>query len=195
MKRFCSVCLVMFVALVVSAQKIDSHIGKMGEALVPYGKITATNCHSVEIELDGPWGYYALPDGVNPIRQDEYTWTIIQANLLRVNFDLAKLDEDKVLNDPVFSLDYIRKHEKGTRYVADRPTVMLRTSGVNDRILAHKVDLKKLEAISAKGGVTEAQMGVTVAESKGATILFLDKEHADAFEKAVKKAIVVCRAQ
>lgn len=177
------------------AQNLGTHIDNMREALVPYGEIKGANCHKVEIDLIGPWGDYGIPDGVNKQKPDEFMWAFIKIDTLRVFVDLAVLDEDKVMNHAIFSTRYISEHQRGTEYVADTPAVMIHTGGLNEKITVETVDLKKLNALNGKENVPESQMGITLDQKKAVMILFTDKEHADAFEKALKKAIVICKAQ
>jgi hypothetical protein len=95
----------------------------------------------------------------------------------------------------MFSLDYIGKHKKGTPYVADTPAVMLFTHGLNTHITVHSVDLDKVHALRGQTHVTETQMGLSLDERKFVVITFSDQEHAEAFQKAIKKATVLCKAQ
>ena len=186
--------LVLFVASLAQGQTIESHIHDMGEALVPYGKITAPNCHKVEIDLIGPWGQYAIPKGINQQKPDEYNWAIIKIDVIRIFVDLSTLDEDKVQNKAIFSLQYVGSHKRGTPYVPDHPMVMIVSQGLNNEMMLHRVDLDKINAWNGRTTIPESQMGVTMDARKAAFILFEDQEHADAFEKAIKKAIVVCKA-
>ncbi len=164
------------------------------EALVPYGTITAPNCHKVEIDLIGPWGQYAIPASINQQKPDKYDWGIIQVDVIRIFVDLATLDEDKVNNQAIFSLEYVANHKRGTPYVSDSPMVMIVSQGLNNEMTLNRVDLAKIEAWTGPT-IPESQMGITVDARKAAFILFEDQQHADAFEKAIKKAIVVCKAQ
>lgn len=182
-------------ALPAQAQKADSYLNDMREALVPYGTMTAPSCHAVEIDLTGPWGNEALPDGTDPASPEEFTWSVLQADVLRLYVNLADLDEDKVMNKPLFSIGYISKHQKGTRYVPDNPAVMLVTHGLNATMMVHTVDLKKMDHLHGTAHATENQMGVSMDQRKFAIILFSDQQHADAFARAIQKAIVLCKAQ
>jgi hypothetical protein len=157
--------------------------------------IAAKNCHNLEIALHGPWGDYAIPAGVNEEKPGELLWAIIKVDVLRIFVDLADLDEDNVHNHAIFSLEYIGKHQKGKPYVADTPTVIVGTKGLNTKMTVNTVDLDKIKALDGQREITESQMGLTIDRRKAAFFLFIDQEHADAFEKAIKKAIVVCKAQ
>lgn len=196
MKRFVSVfAVVMFAVLCVQGQTVNAYIIDMGEALVPYGIISSANCHSVEIDLFGKWGDYGIPDGINKEKPDELTFAVIRVNALRIFLNLSDLDEDKVINHAIFSMGYIAKHQKDMPYTADTPSVFIATSGLNTEMTVYTVDLDKVKAMSGQTHVPESQMGITIDERRGATLLFKDQAHADAFQKAIQKAIVVCKAQ
>ncbi len=177
------------------SQRVESYIADMGEALVPYGTVSAMSCHAVLIELKGPWADFAIPDGIDSSSPSEMTWSVLRFDLLRIYIDLADLDEDKVLNHPIFSLEYIRDHKKGTPYVANTPTVTLFTKGLNTSMTVHTVDLDKVDALRGERNVPDSQLGLTVDTRKSATVAFSDQQHADAFQKAIQKAIVLCKAQ
>jgi len=57
------------------------------------------------------------------------------------------------------------------------------------------IDPEKVHALRGQTHVTDAQMGLSIDERKYALLLFADQQHADAFQKAIQKAIVVCKAQ
>src|ERR1017187_3175368 len=153
-------------------QKIESYLNDMREALVPYGTMTAPNCHQIEIDLTtGPVGTYLFPEhadrGVNDPSQ---TWSIIKVDVRRVYVDLSDLDEDKIYKMSLFSGEYISSHQKGTPYVADTPVVLLNTHGLNANLTVHAVDLDKVHALRGKTNVTEDQMGLFIDLRKGAII-------------------------
>ena len=175
-------------------QSTGSYIHDMGEALVPYGTITAPNCHKVEIELHGLWGQYAIPSGINQQKPDELLWAIININVFRIFVDLSTLNEDKVKNQGIFSLKYVASHRRGP-HVPDIPMVMIVSQGLNSEMIDHEIDLDKIKALEGRTDIRESELGLTIHSHKSAFILFQDQEHADAFEKAIKKAIVVCKAK
>jgi hypothetical protein len=148
-----------FGSLVVQGQKIDSYLNDVREALVPYGRLTAPNCHAVEIDLHGLWSNYAIPDGIDKEVANRHgrslKWMYFDST-----FDLAELDEDKVKNHPIFSLDYIGKHESGTKYAADTPAVMLFSKSLNGKMTVHTVDLDKVHSVTSQKDITEQQMGM-----------------------------------
>ena len=187
--------LVLAVPLAAQGQKIDSYLSDMREALAPYGTMTAPTCHAVEIDLVGPWGNQAIPDGTDKDAPGQPTWAILKVDVLRIFVNLAGLDEDKVQNHGLYSLKYIGQHQKGSPYVADTPAVMLFTHGLNDYLTVHTVDLEKINTLPDKAHATESQMGLSIDQRKYAIVLFSDQQHADAFQKAVQKAIVLCKAQ
>jgi hypothetical protein len=195
MKPVVLLCSVLMLSASMFGQKIDSYVSDMREALVPYGTLTAPTCHAVEIDLNGPWAHFAIPDGTNKNSPGELTWLVLKVNVLRLYVNLSDLDEDQVESQPIFSLEYISKHQKGTRYIADTPSVMLFTHGLNTNMTVHTVDLDKIDALPALTHATESQMGVSLDERKSAIIIFSDQRHADVFRKAIQKAIVLCKAQ
>ena len=56
------------------------------------------------------------------------------------------------------------------------------------------VDPDKVHALRGKTG-TEADMGLTLDQQKLVIVLFQDQAHADAFYKAIERAIILCKAQ
>ena len=115
----------MLFSLPVRAQKVDSYLNDMNEALAPYGAtLTSNSCHSVQIDLSGPWGTAAIPSGVDD-KTHELRWMFLKIDAKRILVDLADLDEDKLRNQPIFSVEYLRRHVKGTPYDPDTPIVML----------------------------------------------------------------------
>jgi hypothetical protein len=150
MKPATLLCAVLMLGQSAFGQKVDSYISDMGEALVPYGTLNAQTCHSILIQLHGPWANYAIPDGIEKDSSDKPTWTVVKADVIRLYLNLSNLDADKVQNYAVFSLDYIGKHQKGTRYVADTPAVMLFASGLNAHMTVNTVDLEDRCAPRAK---------------------------------------------
>ena len=183
-----------FTVLSAHGQKIESYISDVREALVPYGTVTGPTCHAVEIDLTGPWGTYAIPAGPDK-DTGELTWLFFKVDILRLYVDLSDLNEDKVLNQPIFSLEYVGKHQKGTAYVADTPVVTLSMSGLNKTMTLESVDLAKVDALRGQTKITESQWGLSIDQSKMVMIPFSDQQHADAFQKAIQKAIILCKAQ
>jgi hypothetical protein len=194
-KTFALFCLGLSFSVNAYGQKIDSYMNDMREALFPYGTMKGSNCHSLEIDLNGPWANFAIPDGTNKDKPGELTWSVLKADAFRLFIDLSDLDEDKVQNQPMFSLEYLSGHQKGTPYVADTSSVLIFTKGLNSQMKVHVVDFDKVQALRGQTKVTENQMGVTLTERKFAFVLFSDQQHAEVFEKALQKAIVVCKAQ
>ncbi len=193
-RSICVCCLILFGALSVYGQNVGSYIHDIGEALTPYGTISTPNCHKVEIDLNGLWGKYAIPQGIDQQQPGDYKWAILDINLFRIFVDLSTLDEDKVHNKAIFSLEYVANHKPGTPYVPNTPMVSLRSQGLNHDMTLDKIDLDKLKALEGQTDIRESQLGLTVETRPAALILFKDQEHADAFEKAIKKAIIVCKA-
>jgi hypothetical protein len=177
----------------VFGQKIDSYMADMREALEPYGAMAGNDCHALEIDVNGPWGHYALPDGIG--KDGEFTWAVLKMDTHRVFLDLADLDEDKISNNGVFSLEYISKHHSSnSKWVADTPTVVLHAKGLK-RITVHQVNLEKLASLRGQPNVPEEKLGLNIDQKQSVFILFSDQQHADYFQKAIQKAIVLCKAQ
>ena len=194
MKSLVTVIFFLFVvrADIVFGQKIDSYMADMREALKPHGVMAGTDCHALEIDLNGPWGNYALPDGLD--KNGGFTWAVLKIDTHRVFLDLADLDEDKLSNHAIFSLDYISKHQRNSKWAADTPTVGLQAKGLK-RITVHQVDLEKLGSLHGQTNVPEERLGLNIDQKQVVFILFSDQQHADYFQKAVQKAIVLCKAQ
>lgn len=196
MKKLALFCALMALAAApANAQSISSHIDSMAWALAPYGTIKAPSCHSVEIALIGPWGDYALISGVDRNRPTEPTFAVIHINALRIQVDLADLDEDRISTPGFYSMSYIAKHQGGQPWVPDNPGGLFSTVDKVKKITIETVDLKKLDEIPNRAEVSESEMGTSRDQKQLATILFVDKEHADSFQKALQKAIVICKAQ
>lgn len=193
MKSFILLILILLVQPLFG-QKIDSYIKDIGEALVPNGTLYAPTCHNAVIEIKGSWANFAIPDGVDK-KSGEFTWSVLRSDVIRIFFDFSDLDEDKVQNHPVFSLGYIQKHKKGTPYVADTPTVMFFTKGLNNKMTVNTIDLDLVEKLHGRNSVTEKQMGLSIDERKFAFIQFVDQQHADIFQKAIQKTIILCKGQ
>lgn len=191
--------LVPVTVLSAQGQTVASYMYDMGEALVPHGTIKGSNCHSVEIDLLGPWGDYAIPDGINKQKPDELTWAVIKVNARKIFLDLADLNEDKVDNNVIFSMEDASQHQDGEPYTPDTPIVSISTTGLNTEMTVWTVDLTKLKALQGQTHLTASQLdselGITIEGRRGEFIVFSDKQHADAFQKAIQKAIVVCKAQ
>lgn len=194
-KRLYLSTVLFFASVSAHGQTIDSRLHDMNEALAPYGDVATDTCRNLLIDLKGPWGNFALPDGIDKDSPDQFTWSILKADILRLYVNLTVLDEDKVTNHALFSMEYLSKHQKGKPYVADIPTVMLFTKGLNANVVVHAVDLDKVNALHGQTNVSEEQLGWSMDERKYAVITFQDQQHADAFAKAVQKAIVLCKAQ
>jgi hypothetical protein len=132
-------------------------------------------------------GTYLLPERPNvEVTDESQRWAVVKVDVLRIYVDLADLDEDKVYKLALFSGEYVNKHQKGTPFAADTQAVMLNTHGLN---------IDKVHALRGKTDITEDQMGLFIDMRKGAIITFSDQQHADAFQKAIQKAIVLCKAQ
>lgn len=172
-------------------QGFESYIANMNDALQPYGTIAGDNCHELQISLTGPWGYRAIPEGVDQTTPDELTWAILRVNSLHVFLDLANLD-DKVGNNAIFTLENLRHHQKGTKYVPDSPSVFFSATGPHG-FMVQKVDLKKIESIPDGTFTNEREMGAYTVERHGATILLVDQQHADQFQKALRSGILSCK--
>jgi hypothetical protein len=185
---------VFLVAIAAPTQTVDSYIHDMNEALAPLGDVATTTCHNLLIDMPPLFGNYAIPDGVDKATGD-MTWAVLKLDVLRLYVNLSDIDEDKIQNHAIFSLEYLSKHQKGTPYVPDTPAVMLFTHGLNAKVTVNNVDLDKVHALHGRTDVTESDMGLSIDERKYAIIAFSDQQHADAFQKAVQKAIVLCKAQ
>jgi hypothetical protein len=194
--RLCA-AFVAFFPLAISAhsQKLDDYMRDMNEALLPDMIVRQAYCHNLMVEIHGPWGNFAIPDGTDRDHPVQLTWSVVQIDVQQIWIDLSKLDEEKVQKIDLFSLEYISKHQKGTPYVTDTHAVTLFTKGLNNEMTVNTVDLKKVRALEGQTHLTDSQLGIGIDERKYAILIFKDQEHADVFYKAIQKAIVLCKAQ
>jgi len=49
------------------------------------------------LELHGPWGNFAIPDGNDKDNPGQLTWTVVKVDVSQIWIDLSLLDEEKVL--------------------------------------------------------------------------------------------------
>jgi len=172
---------------------VVSYIEDLQEALLNTGRITATDCHHVDIKVDRGWGYFKIPASVDK-QTGGLNWMVLQNRTLKVSFDLAQVDEDSVKTYDVFDMDQDPAHGGW----ANVPLVMFDTKTLNG-VLETDLDLDKLNASVAAGppsnGNSRSLEGVTTRYGKGGMIWFSDRAHSEAFKKALQKAAIVCRAQ
>jgi hypothetical protein len=64
-----------------------------------------------------------------------------------------------------------------------------------NHMTVHQLDLEKLKALQGETKIPEDKFQFTVKEVGVALIEFSDEQHADYFQKAIQKAIVLCKAQ
>lgn len=196
--RMSQLMALLFVVAVIrgNAQKADAYIQDMRQALLPLGSIEAPNCHSVEIHPASTLGGFVLATGTN--EQGEVLWSIYRIDVIRFSFDMSDLNEDKVRNDMVISLSSFSKHQKGTPYPAeDLAVVLIPSTSSMKKITVHAVDLDKLSGLQSSENkqLTESDMGTRTEQRVSVLMSFSDKDHADAFVNALKKAIIACKAQ
>ncbi len=178
---------------VLSAQKADVYIHDMAQALLPGGTIQAPSCHQVDVHPATLLERFAAATGQD--EKGEITWSIYAVNALSFSFDLSDLDEDRIRNDMVRSLASLSAHQTGTPYPApDLPVVLIPASD-SQKITVHAVDLDKLDSLPRQNNLTESEMGVSIEQRKAVLVGFRDKDHADAFVNALKKAIIACKAE
>ena len=118
----------------------------------------------------------------------------IKLNTFRLYLDLCKLDEDHVENQAIFSLEFLSQHPREVRPRPDTPMVILSTSSINENMTFVSVDSDKVHSLHGMTG-TASEMGLSMNQGRLAMIPFSDQQHADAFQKAIQKAIVLCKAQ
>ena len=196
--RMSQLMALLFVVAVIrgNAQKADAYIQDMRQALLPLGSIEAPNCHSVEVHPASTLGGFVLATGTN--EQGEVLWSIYRIDVIRFNFDMSDLNEDKIRNDMVISLSSFSKHQKGTPYPAeDLAVVLIPATSPMKKITVHAVDLDKLNGLQSTGNkqLTESDMGAKTEQRPSVLISFSEKDRAEAFVNALKKAIVACKAQ
>jgi len=195
--RLSQMIVLMFAISAISgnAQKADVYIHDMGQALLPFGSIQAPNCHSVEI-TPGRFESFVLATGKD--EQGKVLWSLYRVDAIRFSFDMSDLNEDKVKNDMVRSASSVSKHKDGTPYPAeDLAVVIISTSDQAKKITVHAVDFDKLNTLQPNGErqYTDAEMGAKTELRTAILMSFLDKERAETFVGALKKAIIACKAQ
>ncbi len=166
----------------------------MRGSLFPVASLKGESCHHLEIEMKGPWGDFAIPAGMSKQHPGEIEWMFIKLDTFRLYLDLGKMDEDKVLNQAIFSLEHLSQHADEVRPRPDTPMVMLSTSGINENMTVVSVELDKVHSLHGEIG-TAGEMGLSMDQRRLAVIPFSDQQHADAFQKAVQKAITLCKVQ
>lgn len=176
-----------------NAQKADTYIHDMAQALLPSGSIHAPNCHNVEIHPASILTRFALATGQN--ENGEVTWNVYAVDALWFSLDMADLNEDKVMNNMARSLSSLSNHQPGTPYPdPDLPVIAIPATSPK-KITVHAVDLDKLDNLPIWNNLTESEMGTKIEERTAVLVSFPDKDHADAFVNALKKAIIACKAQ
>lgn len=193
--RATQVLLLLFVAatLLGEAQKADTYIHEMEQALPPGGHIEAPNCHKVEIHPASILTGFGLATGTN--EQGELLWNIYSIDTLQFEVDMTDLNEDKVMNNMVSSVSSISHHTKGTPYPDPDLAVVLIPATKPKKIEVHAVNLDKLASLSRTSNLSESAMGATIEQRPSVFISFSDKDRADKFVNALKKAIIACKAQ
>jgi len=178
-----------------NAQKADAYIRDMGQALQPFGFIEAPSCHNVEIHPASTFESVVLATGTN--EKGEVLWSIYPSVVLRFNFDMSDLNEDKVRSDMAISLSSFTKHQEGTPYQRDLAMVLIETDSPTKMITVHKTDTEKLNSLQGKGQdhFTESELEVKIVHAPAVIFSLSDKDRADAFVNALKKAIIACKAQ
>src|ERR1700744_149558 len=166
-------------AIGAQAQKLDDYMHDMSEALLPDIIVRQASCHSLMLEIHGPWGNFAIPDGTDKDHPNQLTWSVVKIDVQQIWIDLSKLDEEKVQNAKLFSLEYISRHQKSTPYVADTHAITLFTKGLNDEMTVNTVDIAKVRALEGKTLLTDSQLGLGSEERKSESLIFKDQERAD----------------
>lgn len=181
-----------FVASVIpgSAQKADAYIHDIAQVIAPYGgRIDAPNCHQVNLYPASILTKFVLVTGLN--EQGEPLFNVYAIDVLRVEFDLSDLNEDKILNGMHISSSSLAHWEKGTPLPPPDLAVVLIPATSPKMITVHAVP----DNVKYGSNMTESEMGVRIEQRKGVDISFPDKDRADAFVNALKKAIIACKAQ
>lgn len=189
-----SVCLVSATA---HAQKVGAYLHEMERALLPLGLVDASNCHNVRVYSPSTLGTVAVAVGIDA--KGEPLFDIYAADAIDFEFDLADLDEDRVASFPTVSGLELGKHRAGDPWTHDKVAVLIPTSSPRKQITVHALDALHLDAQRLAGNqVSESDlkaMDTKVEERRLVTLLFSNKDSADHFVNALKKAIIVCKAQ
>jgi|ERR1039458_5555974 hypothetical protein len=185
---FLSLC-----AFQADAQGTDVYIKDMEQAMHPFGIIDAHTCHSVTIHPANRLGMLWIRDGINS--QGENTYSAFAIDEVRINLDLATLNEDKVISDVMISSSYFDNHKLGTPMVPDTPIVLIPALSPRHQITVYAVDFDKLKDHQQKNQVTEDSLISKVEQRMAVIVTFTNKDQAEAFKNALQKAIIVCKAQ
>jgi hypothetical protein len=193
-KTSCTLALCFVVSVIPgNAQKADAYIHDMAQALLPSGSIQAPTCHNVEIHPGSILTRFALASGQN--EKGEVTWNIYAVDALWFSLDMSDINEDKIMNNMERSLSSLSHHQPGTPYPdPDLPVVVIPATGPK-KITVHAVDLDKLDNLPRGNNLSESEMGTKIEQRTAVLVSFPDKDHADAFVNALKKAIIACKAQ
>jgi hypothetical protein len=141
-----------------------------------------------EFVLPGPIFIYTDHDTGNP---KTTAWTAMNLDVESITADLKSLNEDTISDWTAFSPPYFAVYKPGD--IGD--TTMVEFSTVGDAGMSRiTVDRDKLAKLKP-GKVTQEQLGEKTTSGKYAMIAFPDRLAAREFEKALRAAIVVAKAQ
>jgi hypothetical protein len=187
---------------------MSKYIGDMKEALVDVGQIEPySDCHHIEIRLDGGWGAGVLPSGQERAADGslKLTYAVFRNDLASVSFDLADIDEEKTELFDFFSGDQVEEVGRLARagnltettgHFGRYKVVEFSTHSLNGLT---KVNINiKAEPPTGTGYTWDelmAQLGATTHHGGVALIWFKDVPHQEAFKAALEHAAVVCRIQ
>jgi hypothetical protein len=183
-------------AIVGNTQKPSAYIHEMEQAVLPVGSIKSSSCHNVEISPGSTPVTFVLATGKD--ERGEVLWSVYSADAIRFSFDMSDLNEDKVHTSMVRSAASISKHQDGTPYPAeDLAIVFILASNQAKKITVHAVDSDELSKLQPNGDkqFAESDMGAKTELRMAVLVPFSDKERAEAFVSALKKAIIACKAQ
>lgn len=184
------VCSSVLFSGVAFGQNLKSYVSEMNKDIGEGGSVQLFDGHVLifSFVVPGPMFIYTDHDTGNP---NTTAWTVRSLDVEGITADLKSLNEDTISDRAVFSPPYFAVYKPGD--VGD--ATMVEFSTVGDMLMSTTtVDRGKLAKLKP-GNATPEQLGENTTPDKYATILFSDRLAARDFEKALRAAVVVAKAQ
>ena len=176
-------------------QNIQPYVSEMNKALGEHGSVSGSAApldgHVLKFTfaIPGPRFAFVSKDTGDP---ETTKWTVMRLDFMSITADLRLLDEGKIDELMVFSAPYIGAYKPGD--VGDTTIVEFHT--IAGALLSRTtIDREMVSKLKFPGTYTEEQLGAkTITETVG-LIAFSDKLAARDFEKALRVAIVIAKAE
>jgi hypothetical protein len=175
-------------ALPCAAQNLASHFQAMKDSYAASGNIVVLDDHTILIEPRMPGPLCALPRNEN----GKTTWSYYSFPLASIVVPLASVDESLIAEDLVFTdPEAARTYKPGE--VGD--TAMVVIAGVSGKQF-HTVtyDREKLTHLGP-GPHSSSSYGQTPDDTSAFGLTFSDRAAARAFERSLKNAVLLAKAQ